>query len=156
MRPILLATIALIWATSALSQSVTPRPGWEVLETGKSYEQLIDDVKAAVKAAGMGVVTQAGPTQAAKSRGVEIPGNRVIGVFNNVYAVKMLEMSVAAMIEAPVRIYVTEEADGTATLSYKTPTLVFAPYVDEGGEGVAQLAMELDAIFATIAAEAAR
>ncbi len=55
------------------------------------------------------------------------------------------------MIEAPIRFYVTENADGTATLSYKTPSAVFAPYIDEGGAELAAIAGELDAIFAAIA-----
>lgn len=58
------------------------------------------------------------------------------------------------MIEAPVRMYVTEEADGTATLSYKLPTHVFAPYSDEGGAGLAALAGQLDRRFALIAQQA--
>ena len=59
------------------------------------------------------------------------------------------------MIEAPLRFYVTENADGTATVSYKTPSEVFAPYLDEGGAELAAAAAELDQIFARIA-EAAR
>jgi hypothetical protein len=47
------------------------------------------------------VVTQAGPTAAAKKRGITIPGNRVIGVFNNDLARNVLESSTAALIEAP-------------------------------------------------------
>jgi len=49
-----------------------------------------------------------------------------------------------------VRFYVTEQPDGTATLSYKTPGFVFAPYTGDSPD-VAVLAAELDAIFATIA-----
>ena len=63
----------------------------------------------------------------------------------------MLEASIAAGIEAPIRLYLTENADGTATLSYKTPTFVFAPYMNEGGDALKELAGELDAIFAAIA-----
>lgn len=110
-------------------------------------------MKEAAKAKKMGVVTEAGPTEAAAARGVAIPGNRVIGVFNNLFAVRMLEASEAAMIEAPVRFYVTEQPDGTATLSYKTPGLVFAPYAGDSPE-VMKIAAELDAIFAAIAAAA--
>jgi uncharacterized protein (DUF302 family) len=62
----------------------------------------------------------------------------------------MLEASVDAGIEAPIRFYITENASGTATLSYKTPSHVFAPYED-GGEKLKTLAKELDAIFAKIA-----
>ena len=137
-----------------LSAEMQPRDGWWVQKTDKPYGQLVDDVKAAVKANKFGVVTQAGPTGAAKKRGITIPGNRVIGVFNNVYAVRVLEMSTAAMIEAPIRMYVTENADGTATLSYKTPSTVFAPYMGEA-DGLADVAAELDAVFETIAVAAA-
>ena len=93
------------------------------------------------------VVTQAGPTAAAKKLGITIPGNRVIGVFNNDFAVRVLETSTAAMIEAPIRLYVTENSDGTATLYYKTPTTVFAPYIAEGGAPLVSIAAELDQIF---------
>ena len=64
-----------------------------------------------------------------------------------------LAASIAAGIEAPIRFYVTENADRTATLSYKTPTAVFAPYAD-GGEKLTAMARELNAIFAKIAKEA--
>ncbi|MEQ9609274.1 MAG: DUF302 domain-containing protein, partial [Kiloniellaceae bacterium] len=81
------------------------------------------------------------------------PGNTVIGVYRPDFAVRMLEASTAAGIEAPIRFYVTENADGSATLSYKTPGTVFAPYAD-GGQALQDLAAELDEIFARIAADA--
>ena len=137
----------------AVAASPAERDGWAVRETSHGYDALIDRVKAAAKAHKMGVVTQAGPTEAAKRRGMIIPGNRVIGVFNNRFAVRMLKESEAAMIEAPIRFYVTEQPDGTATLSYKTPSLVFSPYADDSPE-VMKIAAELDAIFAAIAADA--
>lgn len=139
---------------AANAGDITPRAGWAMHETGKTYAQLVKDVRAAVKQNGMAVVTQAGPTKAAANRGVTIPGNRVIGVFNNDFAVRILETSTAAMIEAPVRLYVTEEKDGTGTLSYKMPCHVFAPYLDEGGETLEQLASDLDEKFAAIASVA--
>ncbi|PTX55587.1 uncharacterized protein (DUF302 family) [Litoreibacter ponti] len=148
----LILSLGLIFGGAAHAD-VTARDGWVVLPTDKPYDVLVDDVKAAVKAGKMGVVTQAGPTGAAKARGIEIPGNRVIGVFNNRFAVRILGLSTAAMIEAPIRMYVTE-TDGGATLSYKTPTLVFTPYMDEAGPELAEAAAELDAIFDTIARDA--
>lgn len=152
---IALALIFALWTGAALAQSVTPRDGWVVMPTTKPYAQLVKDVVAAVKANKMGVVTQAGPTGAAKKRGIDIPGSRVIGVFNNVYAVRIINLNMAAMIEAPVRMYVTENEDGTATLSYKTPTMVFTPYFAESGPDLGVAASELDVIFNTIAGAAA-
>ncbi len=146
---------AQVHVSPALAGSVAPRDGWGVHDTDKPFKQLINDLKAAVKANGLFVVTQAGPTGAAKKRGITIPGNRIIGVYNNDFAVRAIRLSVAAMIEAPIRFYVTEDEDGSATLSYKTPSHVFAPYMAEGGSELAALAAELDTIFAAIAQAAA-
>lgn len=137
------------------SADVTPRLGWSITPTEHRYADLIDRLKSAVSSEGLIVVTQAGPTKAAKRRGIDIPGNRVIGVFNNDYAVRTLATSTSAMIEAPIRFYVTENADGTGTLSYKTPSHVFAPYAEEGGEDLAAIAADLDAKFTAIAKRAA-
>ncbi|WP_417816752.1 DUF302 domain-containing protein [Tritonibacter scottomollicae] len=133
-----------------------PREGWAVHASIKDYPTLLADLKAAVRDHNMGVVTEAGPTDAAAARGITIPGNRVVGVFANDYAVQILDLSTAAMIEAPIRFYVTEGDDGTATLSYKTPSHVFAPYVPEAGEKLAAVAEQLDGVFGAIATAALR
>ncbi len=129
-------------------------PGWQVLKTEHSYAALVERLETAIAANKMGLVSRASATLGAK-RVLEktIPGNTVIGVYRPDFAVRMLEASLAAGIEAPIRLYVTENADGSATLSYKTPSAVFAPYAD-GGEALKTLAEELDAIFARIAADA--
>lgn len=154
MLRILALIAALAAALPAAAGSVSPREGWAVHDTAHSYDDLLVKLKSAIKAHKMFLVTQAGPTQAAAKRGIEIPGNRVIGVYRNDYAVRAIKLSVAAMIEAPIRFYVTEDEDGSATLSYKTPSHVFAPYLAEGGADLEALAAELDTIFAAIAADA--
>lgn len=154
MKPLVALFTCLLLAGQALAGSIGPREGWEVHDTEMGYQALIDSLKQAVQAHELAVVTEAGPTEAAASRGVDIPGNRVLGVFRNDFAVRTLAASVPAMIEAPVRFYVTENEDGTATLSYKTPSHVFAPYTTEGGEALETIAAELDEIFAGIAERA--
>ena len=129
-------------------------PGFTSLETPHDFKTLVQRTEAAVKANGLFVVTRASASKGAASRGVTIPGNMVLGVYRNDFAVRMLEASVAAGIEAPIRFYVTENADGSASLAYRTPSAVFAPYED-GGPALAALAGELDEIFAAIAAAAA-
>lgn len=154
-RPAVFALFAVLAPVApAAPESVAPRAGWAVHDTAHPYAALLERTRAAVRAEGMFLVTEAGPTEAAAGRGIEIPGNRVIGVFRNDYAVRAIRLSVPAMIEAPIRLYVTEDGDGSATLSYKTPTAVFAPYAAEGGDALAALAAELDAVFAAIAARA--
>lgn len=142
-------------ALPALAGSVEPREGWEVHDTGHSHDQLVERLEQAVKDHGMAVVTRAGPTGAAAKRGIEIPKNLVMGVFNNDVAVRVLALSVPAMIEAPIRFYLTEDEDGSATLSYKRPSFVWAPYMAEGGAELEAIAAELDGTFEAIAAGAA-
>ncbi|WP_395173999.1 DUF302 domain-containing protein [Roseibium alexandrii] len=149
MFPILLTVFLGLGPVQA--DSIAPREGWQVRPTSQSYQELVDGLRAAVKEAGMLLVTQASASAGAKGRGLTIPGNRVLGVYRNDYAVRMLEASIAAGIEAPIRFYVTENADKTATLSWKTPSLVFAPYMDEGGEKLSGLVAELDGVFQSIA-----
>lgn len=151
------ALAALISTLGVFGAAAESREGWEIRPTAKSYSVLLTDLKAAVTANKMGLVTEAGPTQAAKKRlGVVIAGNRVVGVFRPDFAVRILKLSEAAMIEAPIRFYVTEQPNGKATLSYKTPSFVFGAYADEGGAELAQAAAELDAIFAKIAEDAVK
>ena len=156
MRFLLIAAILAVSAPAFAQSVVTARDGWEVMTTVKSYPTLLADLKAAVTEAGFGVVTEAGPTELAAKRGETIPGNRVVGVFRNDLAVTIIRAVPAAMIEAPVRFMVMEEPNGTATLSYRIPSTVFAPYADEGGAQLAGAVTTLDEAFAKIAAAATR
>jgi uncharacterized protein (DUF302 family) len=128
--------------------------GWKVMKTSHGYAELVQRLEKAIADNKMGLVARASATVGAKQMlDKDIPGNTVIGVYRPDFAVRMLEASVPAGIEAPIRFYVTENADGTADLSYKAPSFVFAPYED-GGQALKDLAAELDGIFAKIAADA--
>jgi len=122
-----------------------------LLMIDKPFESAWQDLESAVKSNKMGVVTRASASRGAKARGLDIPGNAVVGVYRNDYAVRMLEASVPAGIEAPLRFYLTENADGRTTLSYKRPSAVFAPY---GSADLDTMAADLDAVFAKIAKNA--
>ncbi len=138
------------------SSTVRPREGWVILPTRHDYRTLISRVEAAARKHRMGIVTRASATIGAlKVLGKRIPGNMVMGLYHPRFAVPMLEASVAAGIEAPIRIYITENPDGTATLSYRKPSSVFAPYMAEGGDRLRRLAVKLDALFAALATDAA-
>ena len=152
---ILLAGFLLLPGVPARAAAWDAPAGWSVTDTGHSYQGLIARLDAAVKANKMGLVGRASATLGAKKMLNEtIPGNMVIGVYRPDFAVRMLAASVPAGIEAPIRFYITENQDGTANLSYKTPSAVFAPYAD-GGAKLEEMAKELDALFAKIAREAA-
>lgn len=127
-------------------------PGTVVMKTGHTYKALIGRLDKAVKANKMGLVTRASATVGAKNvLKMTIPGNMVVGVYHPRFAVRMLKASVAAGIEAPLRFYITENADKTATLSYRKPTTTFAPY---WSKDLDEMAAELDTIFDKIAKQA--
>ncbi len=137
---------------TATADNPTPYPGTQVLQTPHSYTKLVQRLDDAIKKNKMGIVSRASATVGAKSIGVTIPGNMVVMVYHPKYAVRMLNASVPAGIEAPIRYYISENADGTATLTYRTPSSVFNPY--ENAE-LDDMAKELDGIFERIANDAA-
>jgi uncharacterized protein (DUF302 family) len=128
-----------------------PHPGTRSLPSEKSFAELVTALNGAIKDNGMIAVSKA--SAGAKRRGIDIAGNMVIGVFRNDFAVRMLAASIEAGIEAPLRFYLTDDGDGTATLIYRTPTAVFAPY---GNASLNDIAGELDAIFEAISEQAMR
>lgn len=144
----------LLLAASSLAHadSPAPYPGTQTVSSQHSFDQLLQRLERAISDNKMGLVAQASASKGAAARGVKIPGNAVLMVFRNDYAVRMLEASVPAGIEAPLRLYVTENADGTGSVTYRTPSATFAPY---GNGKLDALASELDPVFAKIVTDAA-
>jgi uncharacterized protein (DUF302 family) len=146
-----LAVIILGLAGSAWAENPTPYPGTNVIATSHSFAQLRQRLEKAIDANGMYIVGQASASYGASRRKIKIPGNMIIDVFRNDFAVRMLKASVAAGIEAPLRFYLTEMPGGKATLTYRTPSAVFAAYKVSALDPVAR---DLDAIWAKIVAAA--
>jgi uncharacterized protein (DUF302 family) len=147
--------LALIWiASAAWAELPAALPGWVIEPTGHHYQELVERVDAAVTRSPLNVVTRASATVGTRSLGQNIPGNMVVGVFAPQFAIRLLDASVAAGIEAPLRLYITENPDATATLSYKTAAYVLAPYAEEGSQTLTALAAELDTILEQIVEQA--
>jgi uncharacterized protein (DUF302 family) len=122
-----------------------------VIETKKPFQTFTQDLTAAVRKNKMGLVCRASAQAGAASIGMKIPGNQVFMIYRPDFAVRMLKASVEAGFEAPIRIYVVEQGDGTARVSYIKPSDVFAGY--ENAE-LNAIAHELDTIFAAILRDA--
>ena len=149
--PFSASVFAFLFSLAAAAHDATPFPGTHVIKTGHSYQAMVKKLPDAVAKNKMGVVAKASATLGAKKIGVTIPGNMVVMVFHPKFAVRMLDASIPAGIEAPLRFYITENADGTTTLTYREPSSVFAPY---DSTELNEMARELDVIFARIAADA--
>lgn len=140
-----------VTATAGAGGDELPLSGTQSFKSNYGFPETIARLEKSIEANKLGLVARASASAGAAARGVTIPGNAVLMVFRNDYAVRMLAASIPAGIEAPLRIYVTEGADGKASVSYRTPTVVFAPY---GNAQLDDMAKELDPVFARIVAGA--
>ena len=108
------------------------------------FQKVVEALEQAVAEQKMALVCRANAQSGAAARGVKIKGNQVLMVFRNDFAVRLLAADPAAGFEAPVRIYLYENPDGTAALTYLPPSSVFASYAHPE---VKKVAAELDPIF---------
>lgn len=145
-------TLCGVWLFAAAFSVVAAPPAAVNVRTTLGFEAAVQSIEKAIDANGMGLVASASASRGAGARGVKIPGNMVLMVFRNDYAVRMLAASVPAGIEAPLRIYLTENAVGGTTISYRRPSAVFAPY---GSAALDAMAKELDPVFEKIVQDAA-
>jgi uncharacterized protein (DUF302 family) len=99
----------------------------------------------------LGLICHANAQAGAASLGQTIAGNQVLMVYRPDFAVRMLKADVEAGFEAPIRLYLYENPDGTATLSYVKPSTVFKPYKNAQ---LMQLAVELEGLVDAIVQEA--
>ena len=150
-----LLTALVLFTSAATASDLASQPGWSAVKSQHDYATLVKRVNEAAKAHKIGIVTRASATVgAAKVLNKKIPGNMIVGLYHPRFAIPMLEASIASGIEAPIRVYITENSDGSATLSYKKPSTVFAPYMKEGGDKLKNLATELDTLFASLVKQA--
>jgi uncharacterized protein (DUF302 family) len=111
------------------------------------FQQVAEALERAVGEEKMGLVCHANAQRGAAARNVTIKGNQVLMVFRPDFAIRLLAADPRAGFEAPIRIYVYENADGTATVSYLPPSAVFAPYRNPA---IQAIGAELDPIFKAI------
>lgn len=145
----LLAVLALGLLLAARVDARAQTAPYEQVPSRLGYAATVQRLEAAVADSPLNIVTRASATLGARALGVKIPGNLVLGLFAPQYAVRMLRASVDAGFEAPIRLYVVEDAAGRVQVRYRKPSVVFAPY---GQPELDALARELDAAFAAIVA----
>ena len=140
--------VAAVAVTAALGVSPALAQDGRITAVSRApFPKVAQALEKAVAEHKMALVCHANAQKGAAGRGVTIRGNQVLMVFRNDIAVRLLAADPQAGFEAPIRIYVYENADGTATVSYVPPSTVFAPYKHPEVKAVAA---ELDPIFKAI------
>lgn len=145
--------LAVTFAVAGLAHASDPLPyaGTLSVASPHSFADTVSRLESATETNQMGLVARASASAGAAARGEKIAGNAVLMIFRNDYAIRMLAASVAAGIEAPIRLYVTEGSDGRVSITYRTPSSLFAPY---RSAELDLLARELDPVFARIVSDA--
>lgn len=123
-----LCAVAFLFGIQAFSPAIAAEPERVTHVVRSPFQEVVTSLQRAVEDKKMALVCQADAQKGAAARGVTIRGNRVLMVFRNDFAVRLLAADPTAGFEAPIRIYVHENPDGTTTISYRTPSAVFAPY----------------------------
>jgi uncharacterized protein (DUF302 family) len=142
--PCVTTSIALrAWAQESEAEAVGPYPGTVSWQTDYSFHELMGRLQKSVTANGMTLVATTG----AAGHGTQIPENAVLMVSRNDYALRMIEANLLSGMETPIRLYVTAGINKKATITYRTPTSIFALY---DNPKLDDLAAELDQIFAKI------
>jgi uncharacterized protein (DUF302 family) len=142
-----LCLTALLGAAIALSPGFTHAQERVTAVSGAPFPKVAEALERAIADHGMALVCHANAQRGARSRGIAIRGNQVLMVFRNDFAVRLLAADPQAGFEAPLRIYLYENPDGTATVTYLPPSGAFAPYRHPE---VRAVAAELDPIFKSI------
>lgn len=146
MRALLVSALLAAGLVSAAAPAVA-QDGRVTAVSRAPFQTVVEALEQAITEQKMALVCHANAQAGAAARGVKIKGNQVLMVFRNDFAVRLLAADPAAGFEAPIRIYLYENADGTATLAYLPPSAVFAPYAHAE---VKKIAAELDPIFKSI------
>ena len=142
-----LAVAILAASFAPVAQAHDPRERVRITSR-HGFETTLKILEQAAKKNKIGIVNRASAQAGAKKIGVTIPGNQVWGLYHPRFAVRMLKASTEAGYEAPIRLYITESASKSVTVSYIKPSKVFAPY---GNSDLNDMARELDAIFSKVA-----
>jgi uncharacterized protein (DUF302 family) len=143
-----LVLVALGWVVAGvLPTQSAAQDGRVTVKATAPFGRVAEALERAVTDEKMALVCHGNAQRGAAGRGITIKGNQVLMVFRNDFAVRLLAADPAAGFEAPIRIYVYENPDGTATVSYIPPSAVFAPYRHAEVQAIAR---ELDVVFKTI------
>ena len=123
-----LIVLALLAASVWSAMPAAARDGRVTLVAGAPFQKVADALEKAIADQKMAIVCHANAQCGAAARAVTIKGNQVLMVFRNDFAVRLLNADPTAGFEAPIRIYIYENSDGTATVSDVPPSVVFASY----------------------------
>jgi len=117
------------------------------IKTGKPVDQVIAELKQAIEAQNMRLVTHINGQANAAKMGKTVAADQILEVFRPDFAIRVWQACKTAGMDIPLRIHVYEDAAGDVVVSYREASEIFAPY---GEASLLAIAEELDSIFNAI------
>ena len=110
--------------------------------SARPFEDVLGALRAAIEAAGMRVLHEIDPQKALAGAGQTINGSRLIFFFHPDLVARVMRTDWSAMVEAPLKLVVTELPDGAVSVRMADPAISFARY---GNAALAAFGKELAA-----------
>jgi uncharacterized protein (DUF302 family) len=108
----------------------------------RSFDEVIARLRKEIEGAGLKLLHEIDPQKALQGIGQLISGSRLIFFFHPKLVVRVLETDWSAMVEAPLKLVVTELPDRTVSVRIADPITAFGRY---GNNALATLGKELAA-----------
>jgi uncharacterized protein (DUF302 family) len=106
----------------------------------RSFEEVLTSLRKEIEGAGLRVLNEIDPQKAVQGIGRSMGGLRLIFFFHPNLVVRVLETDWAAMVEAPLKLVVTELPEGTVSIRMADPIASFGRY---GNSALASFGKEL-------------
>lgn len=120
--------------------------------TARPFQHVLESVRNEIAAAGMKVLHEIDPQKAVAGFGHTMGGLRLVFFFHPELVVRVVSLDWTAMVEAPLKLVVTELPDGTVSQRMADPEATFARY---GNPALASFGQELAATCERIMAASA-
>jgi uncharacterized protein (DUF302 family) len=106
----------------------------------RSFEEVLSRLRKEIDGAGLRVLNEIDPQKAVQGIGRSMGGLRLIFFFHPNLVVRVLETDWTAMVEAPLKLVVTELPEGTVSIRIADPSTAFGRY---GNSALASFGKEL-------------
>jgi uncharacterized protein (DUF302 family) len=136
-------------AGTAVGSAITVtlgKPGTEAASfqsshlSARSFEEVLARLRNEIQGAGLRVLNEIDPQKAVQGIGRSMGGLRLIFFFHPNLVVRVLETDWTAMVEAPLKLVVTELPEGTVSIRMADPITAFGRY---GNSALAGFGKEL-------------
>ena len=123
----------------------------KTVHCAQGVARVVPSLKASIEQAGLWVLHEIDPQMLSRRGGYSIGPARQILFFHPRFVVRMLQADPASLLEAPLKLAVIEQPDGSSDLRWQDPAVAFERY---GNPILATIGRELGAVCDQVVQEA--